>query len=109
MDDRTGNSKRIITGGLILITLGVLIYLHSHGDYSLGRSWPILLIVIALGTLIQSPKDMGGWIIGAIGVLFLFKEVFNIDFSVVGIYVLPLLLIILGVAIIAKHARKRKR
>jgi cytochrome c-type biogenesis protein CcmH/NrfF len=42
-------------------------------------------------------------------VLFLFKEVFNIDFSVVGIYVLPLLLIILGVAIIAKHARKRKR
>ncbi|MBN1664157.1 MAG: hypothetical protein JW943_11200 [Deltaproteobacteria bacterium] len=106
MTHKPGSSKRIITGGMILIALGVLIYLHSVTDYTLGKTWPVLLIVIAIGNLIQSAKDIGGWIIGAVGVFFLLKEMFYIDFSAVGIYVLPLLLIVLGAFVIAKHARK---
>ena len=65
---------RIASGAVILLTLGVLVLLSSFGIYSLDRSWPILIIVFALFTLVQSPKDAGGWIIGAAGLLFLFFE-----------------------------------
>jgi len=65
---------RIASGSVILLTLGVLVLLSSFGIYSLDRSWPILIIVFALFTLVQSPKDAGGWIIGAAGLLFLFFE-----------------------------------
>ncbi|NPV03253.1 MAG: hypothetical protein HPY67_00750 [Syntrophaceae bacterium] len=65
---------RIASGAAILLILGVLVMLSSFGIYSLDKSWPILIIVFALFTLIQSPKDLGGWVIGAAGVLFLFFE-----------------------------------
>ena len=65
---------RIASGAVILLTLGVLVLLSSFGIYSLDKSWPILIIVFALFTLVQSPKDAGGWIIGAAGLLFLFFE-----------------------------------
>ena len=65
---------RIASGAVILLTLGVLVLLSSFGIYSLDRSWPILILVFALFTLVQSPKDAGGWIIGAAGLLFLFFE-----------------------------------
>lgn len=65
---------RIASGAVILLTLGVLVLLSSFGIYGLDRSWPILIIVFALFTLVQSPKDAGGWIIGAAGLLFLFFE-----------------------------------
>jgi len=54
------NRKRhMLTGGMILITLGVLIFLHMSGYYYFSRSWPILLVVIGIGTLIQSARDIG--------------------------------------------------
>jgi len=65
---------RIASGAVILLTLGGLVLLSSFGIYSLDKSWPILIIVFALFTLVQSPKDAGGWIIGAAGLLFLFFE-----------------------------------
>ncbi len=65
---------RIASGAVILLTLGVLVSLSSFGIYSLDKSWPILIIVFALFTLLQSPKDLVGWVIGAAGVLFLFFE-----------------------------------
>ena len=65
---------RIASGAVILLTLGVLVLLSSFGIYGLDRSWPILILVFALFTLVQSPKDAGGWIIGAAGLLFLFFE-----------------------------------
>ena len=65
---------RIASGAVILLTLGVLVLLSSFGIYSLDKSWPILILVFALFTLVQSPKDAGGWIIGAAGLLFLFFE-----------------------------------
>jgi hypothetical protein len=65
---------RIASGAVILLTLGALVLLSFFGIYSLDKSWPILILVFALFTLIQSPKDAGGWIIGAAGLLFLFFE-----------------------------------
>lgn len=65
---------KIASGAIILLTLAVLVLLSSFGIYSLDKSWPILILVFALFTLVQSPKDAGGWIIGAAGLLFLFFE-----------------------------------
>jgi len=70
----TKEKMRIASGAVILLTLGVLVLLSSFGIYSLDKSWPILILVFALFTLVQSPKDAGGWIIGAAGLLFLFFE-----------------------------------
>ncbi len=65
---------RIASGAVILLTLGVLVLLSYLGIYGLDKSWPILILVFALFTLVQSPRDAGGWIIGAAGLLFLFFE-----------------------------------
>jgi len=65
---------KIVSGAVILLMLGALVLLSSFGIVSLDRSWPILIIVFALFTLVQSHKDLGGWVIGAAGLLFLFFE-----------------------------------
>ena len=58
-----GSKLHRLTGGLILITLGVLIYLSKAGIYSFGKTWPILIIIIGISTIIQRVKDFGGWFI----------------------------------------------
>jgi hypothetical protein len=63
---------RIVSGAVILLTLGVLVFLSTQGIWSIEKSWPILIIVFAAVTLVQSPRDLGGWVIGAAGLLFLF-------------------------------------
>ncbi len=65
---------KIISGSIILVTLGVLLLLHTSNTLLFDRSWPILIIAFSVSTLFQSPKDLGGWVIGAAGVLFLFFE-----------------------------------
>jgi len=42
----------VLTGGVILITLGILIFLSKTGIYSFTHTWPILLIVVGICTLI---------------------------------------------------------
>jgi hypothetical protein len=48
-DDRS--IIRSVRGPLILITLGVLFVLQNFTDYGIGRTWPVLLIVIGLLSL----------------------------------------------------------
>ncbi len=96
----------VITGGMILITLGVLIILGKTNIWSFNASWPILLIVIGLGTLIQRLKDMGGWIILAVGIIFLLTEIFGMEIYALGKYLLPVLLIVVGANILMKHRKK---
>jgi hypothetical protein len=95
----------VITGGMVLITLGVLVILGNTQIWSFSRSWPVLLIVIAVGTLIQRFKDLGGWIILAVGVVFLLTEVFGMQVYVLGKYLMPVLLIVVGANILYKYGR----
>jgi predicted membrane protein len=97
----------ILTGAMILITLGVLIALSKMNVYSFDKSWPLLLIVIAIGTLIQQWKDLGGWIIGATGLIFLLKENLDVAIHDLATYLLPLLLILIGINIIIRQKDKK--
>jgi predicted membrane protein len=96
----------ILTGGMILIALGVLIILNNTNIFAFSRSWPVLLIVIAAGTLLQRFKDIGGWIIMAVGLLFLFMDGLNMRLDVMWKYFLHVLLIIIGANILMKSHKK---
>lgn len=98
--------RHILTGGLILITLGVLIFVGKTTPYPFTMTWPILLIAVAAGTLVQSPKDIGGWVIGAAGVIFLIKETGLIDLGLLDVYLLPVILIILGISLIFRRKKR---
>jgi len=100
------DNKRVFTGGAILVTLGVLILLNSLEIYGFNKSWPILLVVISAGTLIQSPRDMIGWFIGAVGVIFLVIRNWYINAGQIATYGLPLLLIAAGVVVLLKNLKK---
>jgi len=97
--------RRVLTGGLILITLGVLILLNSMGQYGFGQSWPILLLVVALGTLIQNWRDMAGWFIGFVGLIFLIKENWYGKLGAYTNYAVPLILILLGAYVLLRKRR----
>jgi putative Mn2+ efflux pump MntP len=103
----TRNKRSILTGGMILITVGSLIILHKMDVWEFSHSWPLLLIVISAGTLIQRVKDLGGWIIGCVGLVFFLAE--NIEMKVWKIVnlLLPILLILVGVNIIIKYFNKK--
>ncbi len=96
----------VITGGMVLITLGVLVILGNTQIWSFSRSWPVLLIVIAVGTLIQRFKDLGGWIILAVGVVFLLTEVFGMQVYTMGKYLMPVLLIVVGANVLFKYNKR---
>lgn len=96
----------VITGGMVLVTLGVLIILGNTQIWSFSRSWPVLLIVIAVGTLIQRFKDLGGWIILAVGVVFLLTEVFGMQVYTMGKYLMPVLLIVVGANVLFKYNKR---
>jgi len=103
----TRNKRSILTGGMILITIGSLIILHKMDVWEFSHSWPLLLIVIAVGTVIQRVKDLGGWILGCVGLVFFLAE--NIEMEVWKIVnlLLPILLILVGVHIIIKYFKKK--
>ena len=71
MSDKKQN---VITGGTVLITLGILIYLSKSGSFPFGQTWPVLLIVIGICTLLQKFRDLGGWIITLAGTGFLLRH-----------------------------------
>lgn len=94
----------IVTGGLILITLGCLIILNNLGIYGFDNSWPILLVVIAIAMLMQKVKDIGGWLILVVGIVFLLINHWGLKLHILGTYLLPLILIALG----GKHFHAEK-
>jgi hypothetical protein len=51
-----GNSSstiRAIRGPITLITVGVLFALNNFTEYSFGRTWPVILIVFGLLSLLR--------------------------------------------------------
>lgn len=54
------NGRVLITairGPILLITLGALVSVDHFGGYSLGRTWPLLLIVFGLLKLFEKMLD----------------------------------------------------
>lgn len=97
--------RNIITGGLILITLGILIFVSRTSIYSFGQTWPILIIVIGISTIFQRVKDFGGWFITIAGILFLANEFYGIELSKFSKYLLPAVLVLLGILIIIRRKK----
>lgn len=77
--------------------------------YGFDKSWPILLIVISIGTLIQRVKDIGGWFIDVAGAIFLFVNNRGYNLYIIAIYLLPLLLILVGINILIKQYKKKQQ
>ncbi|MGV8056777.1 MAG: LiaI-LiaF-like domain-containing protein [Smithellaceae bacterium] len=98
--------RNILTGGMILITLGILIYLSKTGVYSFGQTWPVLIIVIGICTIVQRVKDFGGWFITVAGGVFLANEIYGFELARYSQYLLPAILILLGIFVLL---RRRKR
>jgi uncharacterized membrane protein len=101
--------KFIFTGALILIALGILIILNSSRIYGFDESWPILLIVISMGTLVQRIKDIGGWFIGIVGIVFLAIRNFYPGIEYWAQYVLPAVLILLGAYLLYEYLMKTNK
>ncbi|HNZ10195.1 MAG: hypothetical protein BWX99_01001 [Deltaproteobacteria bacterium ADurb.Bin151] len=97
--------RNILTGGLILITLGVLIFISKTTSYSFGQTWPVLLIVIGISTLIYRFKAIEGWFIATVGVIFLFIEFYGFDLYKYSQYILPIILVLLGVYVLMRRKR----
>lgn len=97
--------RNILTGGLILITLGVLIFIGRTTNYSFSQTWPVLLIVIGISTLTYRIKAIEGWFITTVGVIFLVIELYGAHLYDYSQYILPLVLILLGVFVIMKRRK----
>jgi hypothetical protein len=98
--------RQVLTGGVVLVTLGVLIALNNYTEFKFTNSWPILLIVIAITTLVQSPKDFVGWFVGVVGLVFLIDSNWSIQVGYLRNYILPPLLILIGLFMIARKSKK---
>jgi len=90
--------------GLLIVAAGVLLLLNKMDigmDFRVIDFWPVILIVIGLGKIIQ-PKEYrhiyGGIIITAIGTLFLLNNLGYIHFWFKDLW--PILLILLGIEIL---------
>jgi hypothetical protein len=100
-----GSKHHMLTGGLILIALGVLIYLSKANICPFSQTWPVLIIVIGFGTIIQKASDFGGWFITMAGGLFLIVEFYGFDLHKYSQYILPAVLILLGIFVILKRKK----
>jgi len=94
-----------LIGGLVLTCLGILIFLQRTTSFGFDRSWPIFLIVIGVGMLMQRFRDLEGWIIGGVGVGFFLLRNGHLHLGELSAYVLPLSLVLVGAGIVWKHFR----
>ena len=98
--------RQVLIGGVVLVTLGTLIALNNYTEFKFTNSWPILLIVISIATLAQSHKDFAGWIVGVVGLVFLFDSNWSIHVGYLRNYILPPLLILIGLYMLSKRSKK---
>ena len=103
------NRKVILTGALILIALGVLIILNSTRFYRFDESWPVLFIVVAAGLLVQHVKNISGWLVGTVGVIFLALKNFYPGSMEWAKYVIPAVMILAGAFLVYEWFKTQRR
>jgi len=101
--------KVVLTGALILIALGALILLNSSRLYGFDESWPVLLIVVAIGLLVQHVKNISGWLVGVVGVIFLALKNFYPSSMEWAKYVIPAVMILSGAFLVYEWFKTRRR
>lgn len=104
-------NTRIVVG-LLIIAAGILLLLKSMGigsDYNVGDFWPVILIVIGLGKILQ-PKEYRhlywGFVITAIGTLFLLNNLGYIRFWFKDLW--PIFIILVGIETLRWEVFKHK-
>jgi len=97
--------RSLLTGGLVLATLGILIFLERTTAFGFDRSWPIFLIAIGGGMLMQKFRDLGGWIVGGIGIGFFLLRNGHLPLGQLSTYALPICLVLVGAGIIWRSFR----
>lgn len=99
---------RVYLGGLLIVT-GLLWLLRnmdliSYTTFATLFSWQMLLVVVG-GYLLVVRRWTSGLIIGGLGVLFLFFDLFGVNLSFSSI-ILPILIIATGIALILSRFEK---
>jgi len=99
-----------IAFGVILLGIGIVLLLKKFGLFipSWVFTWPMILIVIGVFTLInQQFKSCMGSVILFIGVYFLLKREFDLDFGI-DQFIWPVGLIVLGIYLIINKKKEHR-
>ena len=97
--------------GIIAVAFGFLLLASNFGYLSYNvrhvlLSWPMILIVVGLIQILNHKDKPVGYIVFAIGMLFLMKRTFNFPFDFWDVF-WPSILIIVGVSLIFFHRSNR--
>jgi predicted membrane protein len=98
-----------IVFGFVILVIGLLLLLKKVGIFipSWVLTWPMILIVIGVFTLIKHEfKSLFGAFLLALGSYFLLKREFDLDFGI-DAYIFPTALIILGIYLITKKKKEQ--
>ena len=104
------NNDGSIAFGFIILGIGVILLLRKLGFFipSWVLTWPMILIVIGVFTLIKHEfKSFFGVVMLFIGSYFLLRNEFDLDFGI-GQYIWPLGLISLGIYLITQKKRENR-
>jgi Na+/H+ antiporter NhaD/arsenite permease-like protein len=55
----------MISGGVLLIIIGLIIWLNKMGiwQWSWGRDWPVILVIIGIISIIENLESKGKFVI----------------------------------------------
>jgi predicted membrane protein len=98
-----------IVFGFVILGIGILLLLKKIGIFvpSWVLTWPMILIVIGIFTLIKHEfKSLFGVFMLFLGSYFLLRNEFNMDFAL-DRYIFPVALIVLGVYLITKKKKEK--
>lgn len=101
----SSSNNKLVGIGFIVLGVLFLLGLVTDFDFSLGKWWPLFLILIGVGSLTKG-STKGGVIVIAIGVVFLLNSLDVLDVSFWLLW--PIALIAVGVAILFGHSRSRR-
>lgn len=96
--------------GIVILGIGLLLLVRKLGffipDWVL--SWPMILVVVGLFSLIKHEFKSGfGGILLGLGLYFLFEREFGFNFGIEN-YIFPVVLIILGIYLISKKRQENQ-